>query len=67
MAEYTETFAGFILECKQAYEDLCARIEAGDVPSGGTATVRITLNAQAVNRIRADRLLLAAASENGHG
>ena len=66
MAEYTEAFARFILEARDAYNDLCAEIEAGRVPAGNSATVRITLPAVVVDQIRADRLAALAANGNGH-
>ena len=66
MAEYTEAFAAFILEAKDAFDDLCAEIDAGNVPAGNSATVRITVPVVVVDRIRFDRLA-AAAQANGNG
>lgn len=66
MAEYTESFARFILECRETYDELCERIENGEVPSGTAATIRVTIPAEAVDEIRLDRLRVMAEA-NGHG
>lgn len=63
MAEYTETFAQFILECKATYDDLCAMIDAGDVEEGKQAKVTITITSTMVEQIRHERL----AEVNGNG
>lgn len=66
MAEYSESFARFIIECKETYEDLCRRIENGEVPSGTSAKVTIEIPVVTINQIRAERVI-ALAETNGGG
>ena len=61
--QYTEVFAGFILEARDAYNDLREEIRAGRVPADQQATIRITLPAAAVDQIR--RELLAEEATDG--
>lgn len=65
MADYSNAFACFILECRDAYEDLAKRIDAGEVPEGRAATIRIQIPATAINAIRQERLLLAVGGKDG--
>ena len=65
MPEYTEAFAHYILECKGAYEELCQRIESGEVLAGTKATVTIGIPANFVDEIRRERLALMANGGNG--
>jgi hypothetical protein len=63
MAEYSEAFARYIMECKRSYEDVLAAIERGDVPPGRGAQITIQIPAQAVDRMRFD--VIAAGVSNG--
>ena len=65
MAEYTEAFARYILECKQSYEDVLAAIERGDVPAGHSAKVTIEIPRSVVDQMRFD--VLAAGVEANDG
>ena len=66
MAEYTEAFLRFIIECRHTYDELCERIENGEVPSGTSAKVTIEIPSHTIDEIRLDRLA-AMAEANGHG
>lgn len=65
MAEYTESFARFIIECKEAYADVCARIANGEVPAGSKASLTIEIPREVVDRIRFE--MFAASAEANHG
>jgi hypothetical protein len=60
--EYSEVFAKFILECRDGYNDLCAKIDAGDVKAGAAATLKVTLAPEAVDQIRFERIAAAASA-----
>jgi hypothetical protein len=60
MPEYTETFAKFIITAREEYDQLCASIDAGEVPAGHAVTLSITIPAEDVDRIRFDRLIVVA-------
>ena len=66
MAEYTESFAQFILQAQDAYDELCDKIDRGLVLADHAATVKLTVPAGMVDQIRRERLLIAA-SKNGNG
>ena len=53
-SEYTETFAKFIISCRQEYDVLCDTIRRGEVPAGHSATISIRIPADWVDRIRFD-------------
>ena len=66
MAEYSEAFAAFILECRDAWNDVNARIDRGDVLAGKAVTVRIRIPPMVVDQMRQDRLaVLANGGSNG--
>ena len=65
MAEYTEAFAAFILEAREAFRDLERRIDRGEVPAGKAVTLKITIPPLVVDHIRQDRLV--EAGRNGDG
>lgn len=52
--QHTEAFARFILECRDAFGDLCTEIEEGRVPPGRSAKFTIEFTAGMVDQIRRD-------------
>jgi hypothetical protein len=54
--EYTETFAKYILSCRKEYDVLCGRIANGELPAGSGVTIKITIPADDIDRIRFDIL-----------
>lgn len=58
----TDVYAGFIVECRRNWDDLCRRIEAGDVPAGVSAKLTVEVPAATIDHIRFDRIV-AMASE----
>lgn len=63
----TETFAPsfvrFMRECKTIYDEVCERIDNGDVPAGAPAQVMFEIPPNLVNEIRFDRLAAAASAD----
>lgn len=51
MTVITDTYAEFLVECRGAFEDLCWRIDAGEVPAGVSAKVTIDVPPGIVDRL----------------
>jgi hypothetical protein len=60
MTEYTDAYVRFMLECKGAFDDLCEKIDAGDVLAHQSARVVVTIPASVVDQVRFDRIAAAA-------
>jgi hypothetical protein len=54
--EYTATFAKFIISCRAEYDELCERIDRGEVPAGHGLIVRLEIPPEDVDRIRFERI-----------
>jgi hypothetical protein len=64
MAEsFAPSFIRFMRECKSIYDDVCHRIDNGDVPAGAPAQVMFEIPPNLVDEIRFDRLAAAARTD----
>lgn len=57
MTVITDVYGEFLVECRGGFEDLCRKIDAGEVPPGVSAKVTIEVSSEIVDR------LMASASE----
>jgi len=55
-AEYTETFAKFIISCQREYTRFCERVAAGEVPPHASVKMTLDIPADDVDRIRFDMI-----------
>lgn len=60
-----DVYAGFIVECRRNWDDLCRRIEAGDVPAGVSAKLTVEVPPATIDHIRFDRIVALAEASDG--
>ena len=55
MLTVTDVYADFLVECRGVFEDLCRRIDAGEVPEGASAKLTIEVSSGMVDQLAAMR------------
>jgi len=64
-SSYTEQFAKFIISCRMEYDELCRRIDDGEIPAGHGVTMRLEIPPDDIDRIRFERIAALNGDLNG--